>query len=492
MSKTFKYCLLMISSAFTAGFLILAFIRIRYPFELEWMEGGSAVQVARILAGGRLYVTPRADFVPYIYPPLYFYLSALVAKFTGVGFTPLRIVSLSASIGSIAMIFLFIKAETKDRFPAWIAACLFAATFHIGGVWMDIARADSLLVFLLLVSFYILRHRKGTRSLVASGAVLALAYLTKQNALLIALPVIILVTVTGPRRSWPFAVSALALSGAAHLALDRVHGGFYSYYTVTLPPHHTVVLKNLISFWTSDFALPLSIVAGLSILYFLVQKVKGRREAFLFYLCLAAGFIAGAWVVMIHKGSYANVLMPAHAACAILFGLGLHEARELVRGRVLCSYPFAGGFLYLLCIIQFASLAYDPIDQIPSHADRRAGEELIEMLSGIEGDVLISYHPYYAVMAGKQGCAHHMAIRDVICAGDSPERRALISDCEEKLRNRRYAAIVLDDDRSDFIECVRRHYFGLYTIAPDGDAFFPVTGVQLRPTWIWQAERPAR
>jgi 4-amino-4-deoxy-L-arabinose transferase-like glycosyltransferase len=497
MSKSLKYILLAIASAYTACFLLLGFLRIRYPFELEWMEGGSVVQIARILSGGRLYVTPQADFVPYIYPPLYFYLSALVAKLTGIGFAPIRIVSLASSIGSIALIHLFVKTETKDRFAGWIAACLFAATYHISGAWMDIARVDPLLVFLLVLSFYVLRFGKGLPSRIVSGAIFTLAFLTKQTAILMVLPTILLVLVIDRRRSASFAVSAIVFSCAAYLALDRLHGGFYSYYTTYLPRQQAaiseyVIPKYIVSFWTIDFALPLAIAIGLSILYFYIQNVRGRREAFLFYICFAIGMIGGAWVARIHRGSYLNVLIPAYAVSAILFGLGLHEARELVRRSVLRPYPFAGAFLSILCIIQFAALAYNPLDQIPSMADRRAGEKLIERISRIEGDVLIPFHPWYAAMAGKQGCAQHMAIRDVMRAEDSPERRALIRDYEQKLRERRYAAIVLDNDELDFMEDVRRYYTGPDSIAPGGDDFFPVTGVQLRPAWIWWAHEADR
>ena len=49
------------------------------------------VQVSRLLAGKALYVPPSIDFVPLIYPPLFFYASALIAKIIGLGFGALRL-----------------------------------------------------------------------------------------------------------------------------------------------------------------------------------------------------------------------------------------------------------------------------------------------------------------------------------------------------------------------------------------------------------------
>ena len=91
-----------------ARFLFIALSRVAYPFSLEWMEGGSLVQVSRILNGKLIYVRPSFDFIPQIYPPLYFYVSALVSEILGNSFLPLRFVSILATLGTILLIFVFV------------------------------------------------------------------------------------------------------------------------------------------------------------------------------------------------------------------------------------------------------------------------------------------------------------------------------------------------------------------------------------------------
>src|SRR5215471_4647185 len=74
-------------------YVVLAVIRMRYPFELEWMEGAMVEQSLRVLEGRPMYAPPTVEYVGFVYPPLYFVLSALVSWVTGPGFLPLRLVS---------------------------------------------------------------------------------------------------------------------------------------------------------------------------------------------------------------------------------------------------------------------------------------------------------------------------------------------------------------------------------------------------------------
>ena len=91
------------AAAAVVAFAVLAVRRAAYPYQIEWLEGGAVEHVRRILQGRALYPAPSVDFVAYPYPPLYFLLSAGVAFLTGVGYLPLRIVSIIASFdGSVS------------------------------------------------------------------------------------------------------------------------------------------------------------------------------------------------------------------------------------------------------------------------------------------------------------------------------------------------------------------------------------------------------
>ena len=172
-------------------YVVIACLRLRYPFELEWMEGGSVDHVRRILDGKGLYVEPGIDFVPYIYTPLYFYVSAALARVIGIGFLPLRIVSFVSSLGCLLLIAGWVRRETDSRLFGLLAAGLFAATFRAGGAWLDIARVDSLCLLLFLAGACLLRFAASPGGTGAAGLLLALSFLTKQTALVMAAPLVV-------------------------------------------------------------------------------------------------------------------------------------------------------------------------------------------------------------------------------------------------------------------------------------------------------------
>src|SRR5262245_46446284 len=183
-SVLLKYGTLCIAAGYVGLYLVLAWFRARYPFALEWMEFGSVEHVRRVLVGQQVYVAPSLDFIPYPYPPFYYYVSAAAARLFGLTVESLRLVSIAASLVSFATIFLFAKKETDDVWAAGLAAGLFAATFRIGGAWFDVARVDSLCLALLLIGFYVVRFQSGYTPLAAAGLLWSLAILTKQTALI--------------------------------------------------------------------------------------------------------------------------------------------------------------------------------------------------------------------------------------------------------------------------------------------------------------------
>ncbi|MFZ5912223.1 MAG: glycosyltransferase family 39 protein [Chloroflexota bacterium] len=140
------------------------------------MEGGSLVQVSRILAGKPLYVQPSFEFIPQIYTPLYFYISALASLFLGNSFLPLRFVSIVSSLGILVLIFVLVRQQTGSKVSGFLASGLFFSTYKLSGYWFDIARVDSLALVLFLISLYFFLRNTPT-SCGLGGIFLALSFL---------------------------------------------------------------------------------------------------------------------------------------------------------------------------------------------------------------------------------------------------------------------------------------------------------------------------
>ncbi len=487
-----RYLLLFGASLYLVMYLVLAILRIHYPYELEWMEGGSLDHVRRILMGEKLYVEPSLEFVPFIYGPLYFYVSAAVSVALGVGFIPLRLVSLVASIGCFGMIFLIVKRETRDSFAGLIASGLFAATFQIGGAWFDLARVDSLFLFLLLAGVYVLRFYSSWRSGVVAGLLFSLSFLTKQTALLIALPLMLWSML--PRkglkvrgRSFSFIGTIVATVGISTLILNRMHDGWYSYYVFELPRHHRIVRKFLVGFWLGDLLLKLPVAGPMAGLYLLTCFRHLTRQKSFFYLMLALGMLGGAWVSRLHSGGAGNVLIPAYACVSILFGLAIHEASRLLLSRSEYRLRLVWVLVGVLTLTQLAVLRYNPAGQIPTKADAQAGKQFVTMISRIAGDVFIPEHGYLARLAGKNSYAHRMAVTDVLRGDHSGAGVRLIDELHAALREKRYSAIILDSYWRPYMgpERCEEYYKEEQLNFPNDKVFRLVTGARIRPTIIY-------
>ncbi len=496
--------------AFIAAYLFVALSRIGYPFELEWMEGGSVEHVRRILAGRALYVAPSLSFVPFIYTPLYFHVSAVAAQIVGVGLLPLRLVSFASSLGCLALIGAIVRGETRSWRPAILAAGLYAATFRHSGAWFDLARVDSLFLMLLLAGVYALRARRTHRSFALAGALFGLSFLTKQAALPVIAAMTIFAIWTGRGRSLSFIACGWGLIASSTLLLNRMSDGWYVYYVFDLPGQHPILPGKIVGFWIGDLAGRLPVAGAIAIgwIFFRSAALRGHR---MFYALLGAGMVGTSYLGRLHAGGYENVLMPADAFLAVMFGIA--TGGWLSTGRT-ASHPeapavrTAGGpsgspgresLIYAAWILQLGLLLYNPAKQIPRAADAGAGRRLVRILSEVRGDVLIPSHGYLAVMAGKESHAHIMAIRDVMRGRKGKARNLLDGEILDKLGGRRFGAVVLDaasfgEDSSsrEWQNLLKRDYESPQNLFEEKDVFWTVTGLRTRPERLFVLSAPKR
>lgn len=497
MRRTIELLLAGVALSMIALFLFVALRRIGYPFELEWMEGGVVDHAARILDGKQLYEKPSIEFIAYTYTPLYFYVSALSARLLGIGFLAVRLVSLVATLGCLTLVFQFVRRESRSAFFGLLAAGLFAACYSITGFWYDLARPDMLFLALLLGSAYLLRFREETRYLVIAGLLAALAFMAKQTTLFIALPLVSysLATLPGWKKTI-FPATFAGVAGAASLAFMAATGGWYYFYVFQLPRYHAIISKNYDDF--PQFIYRLTVASAFALLFLGILAFRRHYRPLAFYGLFLAGMVFASWSVSIREGSFANVMIPAATAISICFGLGARELaaidaarpRSGTRGNRRTAVILIPLAVYLLSAWQLATLYYDPRDQMPTEASRRAGEELVMQLEHIEGDVFVPFHGFLAAQAGKSSSAQGVAIGDLIQTG-LPEALELQRSIGAAFRDRRYSALVidgpldadlagwlgLDGETAAALACRELEYDGAYT-------FYPVTGMMTRPESI--------
>ncbi len=490
--KLLRFPIPVLAGAFLLTYLAVAASRIAYPFELEWMEGGSLEQVRRVLDGRPLYVPPSLEFTPFIYPPLYFWAGAAAAKLVGLSFTTLRAVSLLASLASLLLLYRFARRETGSRLAGLLAAGLFAACFRIGGAWYDVARVDSLSVALWLGALYLLRFGASTTSQAAAGALVALSFLTKQSALVAAAPLAFHAVLFKRRRGFPFLAAAVAAGAGMTLLLDRASGGWFRYYVFDLPRSHAIVPAMILGFWKVDVLSGIGLACLVGVAYIGRGLWGGDREGASLLGLAVAGAAGSAWLSRMHLGGWPNVLMPLHAAVALLGGVAVYAlVREATAGRSRAA-PWLAAAVQLAMAAQLALLVYDPRPFVPSRADRESGHDLVGSLARIPGDVLVPNHPYLATLAGKPSFAHDNAIADVLRGVRCDARSRLEREVVSAIRARRFEAVIVDEEANFLAGYLAGSYVPVARVIPRPDVFWTVTGARMRPEWRLAPVRDGR
>ncbi|MHB1002629.1 MAG: ArnT family glycosyltransferase [Thermoleophilia bacterium] len=480
-------------------FLATLLSRAGYPYELEWMEGGIVDHAGRVLEGKQLYGEPSFEFTAFTYTPLYFYAGALSAKFFGLDFFALRLVSILASLGALTVIFQFVRRESGSAFFALLAAGLFAGSYSITGYWFDLARPDMLFLCLILAAAYLVRFHESAAPLALAASLAFLAFMSKQTALFIAVPLGIycLVFLPGGKKAVFPAVFA-ALLGGSTIALELLSGGWYYFYVFHLPGQHLVDRDYFMDFPRFAYRMVIALSLGLTFIGSLVT-VGGRKKTWAWHITFFTSMMFAAWIVSIHEGSFDNVLIPAAAALSIYFGLGMKTLMVDLAGGAPGRDPASGGsrallpwLAFLLAASQFTPLLYDYRDQVPSSADRLAGDALVARLKAADGEVVLPFHGHLAVKAGKKASAHGIALGDVIQARGE-EARALQRQIDATLAAGTYELVVFDQrlDQSlvDWLgleagTAARLKYRG--PAFEEAGSAVPMTGMKTRPEAVYE------
>jgi hypothetical protein len=471
----------------TFAFVSLSFRRMRYPFELEWMEGGMLEHARRVLEGKVLYPEPSAEFVPFIYGPLYSYAGALVAAVTGPSLFALRLVSFASTLVTLFFLYRIVSHETSSRVFGAVAPCLFVATFAASGGWFDLARVDSFALAWLFAAVDTTRRAERPRQLALAGALLACAALSKQPCAIV-LPALAFAAFTSARLRGllAFGASFAALMGAwGSFELVRSRGWFW-YYTVELPLlHGTKGRESLFKdFWRAELSSALPIATGVALLCVMLLPRLPRPRALVFHGTIAASLLLGSYAARLHMGSYLNDLMPAHAALSLLAPLGLFALGMGTVGAARLAWQTS---VAVAVAAQLAVLAYEPRDHVAKRGSLRHGNALVARLAKEPGEVLVVNHPYLAALAGKPTYAHPMAMSDIFQGDADPRgsRARLRKSFCMLFERRRFSMVVLDDDWFAFKPELDAYYDRSADLPLSGEALFPVTGARVRPERVY-------
>jgi dolichyl-phosphate-mannose-protein mannosyltransferase len=480
----------------TAVYLFVALHRIGYPYELEWLEGGAVEIAGRVAHGQAIYVAPSIHYVPYPYTPLYFWVTGTLARVLGVGFLPLRLVSLLSSLGVCALLVRIVWRETGDVVAGVVASGLFTATFAVGGAWLDIGRVDSMALLLLLVAFYYGRHARGIGGGIVTGVLAFVAFMTKQSDLLAVLPVLVLLLVSRRRAGLPALATVAVLVVVSTVLLDATSHGWYGYYAFQELLHQGEITSVWSTFFSKDlWHTPWAIGLGLLAVVLGLWYRRLASADWLYWCAAIVGLLLSSLASRLHSGGGPDVLIPAFAATALMGGFGYHallrfaaQAGANGHGRRWRAAIPAGTGLALALVVgaQIGALHYSPNRYIPTAADRMAGDRFIELVHRTRGPVIVADHPFYDTLAGKASWAQGEAVHDILRAGPSQARTDLVASIDTVLHSAPPVTVFADGPASA-LGAFSVPYFRLTSTEVFGCAhcFYPVTDLKLRPAFVF-------
>lgn len=409
---------------FTGAFIFVAAFSITYPYPLEWMEGQSIDVIARVVAGKSLYVEPSIDYVPFIYPPLYFYVAGALAELIGVDFTAARLVSFFSALGTGILIYCWVYKESGGKKAARIAAGLFYATYELSARWFDVGRIDSLYLFLLMSGLFIFFYYRDTGASILSGLLFTAAFFTKQNTLIAIAPLLFLGLFMW-RRHTLITILTFAITSAAILYFyNRATDGWLNFYLFTLPAGHRIDRDFILGFWWGDLITKLWPLLPVILLGWWDMFCRNRKRAIM-YLALAAGLVAAAYAGRLHRYGWTNVLMPMHVLLALATGIALSRWDDW--RKILCL---------ALVLVQMGLLFYNPLRNIPDEEAVAQGDAFVARMKALNGEVFTPEIQFIPTRAGKASFAYGLAAIDVLQSSFTD--RVYVKD---KLKSEMLAAI---------------------------------------------------
>jgi hypothetical protein len=463
------------SLAYVGLYAGLVLLRVRYPFELEWLEGQMVEEVRRLLDHRALYAAPTLDYIPLTYTPGYLFAGALVSRVMGVGLLPLRLLSIASSAGTLWLLFRMARRETGSRTAGWLAAGLFAASFGWTGGWFDLARNDSLFLLLATAALYTLRWHESLSASLAAGLLMSAAFLTKQTALIMMAPLACYAAWRGWRPLAAFAGIFAVVLVTSTWWCSRWWGDWYLYYILTLPSQHAIARESLVGFWRYDLARPFGVALLVCAAWVLLAlRRREGRQAAVFYGLVLVSFAGAAWSIRLHSLSYVNVVLPAYEALALVFPVATHRLFESSSRRGWLRGPAAG---LTLAAVQLAVVIYRPQTLVPTRADVEQGRALLARMADIRGDVYVPYHAWPTDLTGRPFHVHVGTLADVLRGRRGPVQIALEREWTRALEDRDFLAIIAPE-RSTVSDWL-----------PIDESYRPADAVVTRQSRFWRPER---
>ncbi len=435
------WTVLLAAILFAALYFLTAIPRLLYPYDLDFVEDGILMTALRLANHQPIFIPPQADFVPHVYMPLYPWLGGFLLKVFGSGFLALRLLSLGATILSGGLIYRIARRESGQDWVGLVSAGLFLGGYQINGFSYELGRVDTLFVALTLAGLARGSYAGSNRALIEAAILLALAFWTKQTALIAGLGLGGYLLLTIGRRAWLFGLTFAALTLMPVAILHIQTEGWFLYYTFHIASLNPVTFERLLNFVGGEL---LGLMAALMAMAVGAVFLTVRQTGWIgiwkqpWFIWIGIGiFISGMGRASV--GGNLNNRMMAYTLLCLAPAL-LVEGSNSFFGYKKSRPVWPTAMISILILVQFVWGAYNPWRYIPTPAIHQSGDRLIEKIAAVDGEVLVMMHPSYAWLAGKRPSAQVAAMWHARERGTQP----LPPDFTDRMKTQYYRAIFSD------------------------------------------------
>lgn len=518
--------------------------RLRYPFDLEWMEGGMLIHAWRMQRGLPIYVEPSAEFIPFVYPPGFSAALVALAEVFGLDYSTGRALSLfSTGIAAAAIVFA-VRRFTRAWLPAFVGALVYLGCYSSSGLFYDLVRSDALAMALLAWSIA-LAFERDPRAALGSALLLAAAATVKLQTAVFGLPLMLCIWARDGRpAAIRFALAAAFPVVAFAVFMQWRTDGLFLRWVIAAPASHGMVWQRffpgtpaelgghlpivlgVLAGWAVlraagelpgvrrrrflgavaalaiagaltalgiaaqytvtrfEAALGVSMFAALAVASVVWLRARGRAAPAsteaVFVISLGAMALFSCAMSRAHLGGYVNVLMPLHWLLALAFGC--------VLAQMPTHWPRVGTLVASVLAISQLGLQGRALDAgrfAPDEGDRVAGERLVEVLRELPGPILSPFAPWLAVQAGYPPSLHQLSISENSMPGSAfPSTRERIRAAVDSA----YWPIVVAGNRPIGFG-VEERYELMRHVESAGHELWPRSGFPVRPEAIMSVRR---
>ena len=287
--------------------------KLRYPGELNFIEGMALAEMVHLRQGVRIYATPSAEgYDGANYGPLYYIVGAQLIDTERPVYLPLRVLSLAGTL-TIALLLGLMAYRLSGRFTAATMAALLFLSYGFVFRHASSARSDSVALTLLFAGFTVAHRWRASRAILWAVPLMVAGFYYKQQ--FVAAPLAVFIYLLTERR-FRLAAEFAGLMTAALLALLALWQ-FVIFRNQAFLNHF--VLQNIHPYRSEEILLGLGffgLILFVPLLVSLEYLRKHRDRLLLTYLICAFGLTL---VTVARAGADTNFFLECVMICCVLF-----------------------------------------------------------------------------------------------------------------------------------------------------------------------------